>query len=109
MAKRAAPGVHEPAPGVLGAYEQEGTEISSFTHSHCPSANFVPSSTLTSGNKAMNNGGLPDPEGFSTRTRGCTGLGGGSRKPLQECCPCRDAPSHKPEKAAGIQRWALYV
>ena len=54
--------------GLWRADEQEGTEISSFIHSHCPSANFVPSSTLTSGNKVMNNGGLPDPKGFSTRS-----------------------------------------
>ena len=38
MTKRAAPGVHEPAPGASGAAEQEATETSSFIRSHCPSA-----------------------------------------------------------------------
>lgn len=87
MAKRAAPGVPEPAPGALGADEQEVTETSSFIHSHCPSANFVPSSTLTSGNKAMHNGGLPAPG-----ARGRTGLGRESRKPPEGVLPLQRRP-----------------
>lgn len=37
------------------------------------------------------------------------GLGEKAGSPLKECCPCRDAPSRRPEKAASTQRWALYV
>lgn len=93
MTKRAAPGVHEPAPGASGADEQEATEISSFIRSHCPSANSVPSSTLTSENKAMDNAWSTRPSGLQHQERGGEpGLGGKAGSPLKECCPPQRRP-----------------
>lgn len=97
MAKWAAPGVPEPAPGALGADRQEVRETSSFIHSHCPSANFGPSSTLTSGNKAMHNGGLPAPG-----ARGWTGLGEKAGSPLKEVLPLQRRPKRRPERQLAL-------